>query len=53
MLDEQPNVVGRLTRWRPVAGDVHLWIDESFGKAADDADEQAEDPGDSREKSGE
>jgi hypothetical protein len=37
------------SRGRRVARDVHLGIQESFSKAAEDGDEQVEDAGDSRE----
>ncbi len=40
------------SRGRRVAGDVHLGIHKSFGKAAEDADEQVEDASDSREALG-
>ena len=40
------NVPSRSCR---VAGNVHPGIDKSFGKAAENADEQVEDAGDSRE----
>ena len=34
------------SRGRRIAGNVHLGIHKSFGKAAEDADEQVEDAGD-------
>ena len=37
------------SRGRRVAGSVHLGFHKAFGKAAEDADEQVEDAGDSRE----
>jgi hypothetical protein len=37
------------SRDRRVAGNVHLGFHKAFGKAAEDADEQVEDAGDSRE----
>ena len=37
------------SRGRRVAGNVHPGVHKSFGKAAEDADEQVEDAGDSRE----
>ncbi len=40
------------SRGRRVAGHVHLGVDKAFGKAAEDADEQVEDAGDSREALG-
>ena len=40
------------SRGRRVAGNVHLGIHKAFGKAAEDADEQVEDAGDSREALG-
>ena len=40
------------SRGRRVAGNVHLGFDKSFGKAAEDADDQVEDAGDLREALG-
>ena len=40
------------SRGRRVAGNVHLGIHKAFGKAAEDADKQVEDAGDSRKALG-